>query len=117
MPPPKPRVAPPRLLTDEYTPAATKAKEKREAVTATWKMNHVDTHDYKTVLAHTFNDKEHGLLNVAPKAKSYNTQRLEMRTFAVDRLRATAAARYGSVADLFHAVRLRAFSFIEHTCR
>lgn len=108
IPPPKPRAPPPRLLSDEYTPAAAKAQQKRDKnMTATWKVDEVDKHDYKTALGSTFNDREHSLNSAAPRIKGYETQRVEMRTFAVDRLRATAKARYGTVADLFHAVCLQ----------
>ena len=105
VPPPKPRAPPPRLLSDEFQPMAAQKKKKDVIGTATWKVDEVGTHDYKTALGHTFNEKEHSLINGLPKAKGYETQRLEMRTFAVDRLRATAKGRYGSVADLFRAVK------------
>ena len=116
VPPPKPRVPPPRLLTDEFEPTSRKSKsfgKKDKTVTATWKVDEVSKHDFKTVLGHTFNDKEHSLMSQAPKPKGYETQRREMRTFAVDKLRATAKERYGTVADMFAAVSdiVRSYSF------
>jgi hypothetical protein len=74
--------------------------------TATWTVEEQTKSDYKTALEASYNSKEAAMLKNAPKAKGYETQRLEMRTFAVDKLRATAKERYGTVAELFQAVRV-----------
>jgi hypothetical protein len=104
VPPPKPRAPPPKMLSEEDFVATAKKKKLAKGGTATWKIDEVEDHDYKP--AHQFNDKEHLHSLNAPVVKGYETQRRDMRTFAVDRLRATAKERYGTVADLFNAVRI-----------
>jgi Ca2+-binding EF-hand superfamily protein len=106
VPAPKPRPPPPRMLSDsDFTAVAAAKKKNAPGGTATWKVDEVEAHNYKTCLNDTHNDREHGLAGQAPaRVKGYETQRLEMRTFAVDRLRATAQERYGTVADLFNAM-------------
>ncbi len=54
-------------------------------------------------------------LHSAPKQKGFQTQRNQMRTFAVDKLKKTAVDRYGSVVDMFHAVRSQIL-FLDNDC-
>jgi hypothetical protein len=105
LPTPKPKSFARNLIGDEVE-VDTRAKKVHAAIgTATWTIDEGVKQDYATALESTYNKKEHDLMmSKVPKQPGFQTQRSNMRTFAVDKLSKTANERYGSVADMFQAV-------------
>lgn len=105
LPTPKPKSYTRNLIGDEVE-LDTREKKVHAAIgTATWTVDQGVKQDYGTALEGTYNKKEHDLMMIkVPKQPGFQTQRTNMRTFAVDKLKKTANERYGSVADLFQAM-------------